>query len=184
MPASLDAALPYLRAEREPEPGDTPDGRAPVLVRITADLLVGYRIDADDDFSFVVERDLQSNGVDVGALHERAVGNLARLAKAGNLRIAPYGPIVAVQFDGDLEATLLLVDELCEQLQAEVGDDMLAAVPARDVWAVGNVGDAEAAAALEAIVAKVWRENRHRLSRELLIREDGGWSTFDPRAPG
>ena len=82
--------------------------------------------------------------------------------------------------DGDLEASLLLVDHLWEQIGPQLPGDLIAAVPSRDTLAVTGSEVPGGIAALTQATDRVWRASQVRLllTRSLLIRQGQSWSAL------
>jgi hypothetical protein len=87
--------------------------------------------------------------------------------------------MMAVLFDGDMEATLMLYPTLWAQLGEEMGDDLLVAVPARDVLAVSPLDSPEGIAELHAVIERVWPKDDHPLTTELFQFGEGGWRLWE-----
>lgn len=157
---------------------DLPPEDAPVLTPFATDLLVAYLVDEGSHFTYVQGRDLPDHGGSAGSLHRRAVDELVRRAD-GNVTLHEAGPIQGLIFDGNLEASLLLVDDLWDDaLTGYFTTAPVAAVPSRDVLAFCDRDSIEGIAALRAAVDRVWPNGDHLLSRSLYVRQGGVWTPF------
>jgi uncharacterized protein YtpQ (UPF0354 family) len=78
-----------------------------------------------------------------------------------------------------LEATLMLYPTLWAQLCEEMGDDLVVAVPARDVLAVSPIDSPEGIAELRAVVQRVWPRDDHPLTTELFQFGSGQWRVWE-----
>src|SRR5689334_6074456 len=141
----LDDLLPVLRvADELDEASPTRDGDEKLVLRpFVGQLLISYVVEKGDLGRPFSERDLRVSGIDELRLHERALDNLARHVRSVGIRLRAYGSIMAVLFDGDLEATLMLYPTLWDHLREEMGDELVVGVPARDVLAVSPLESAE-----------------------------------------
>ena len=173
--------LPYLKAIMPPAddvraPEIQLDGGAALVVRpFLPGLLTTYVVDEPQQLRFLNERDLASEGTTVESLHDRAMRNLRELA-ATQLRVAAHGPIFPVFIDGNFEASALLLDELWDRgLAPHVAGEIVAAVPARDVLAVGSAASTAAVQELRGLIGRLWPTGDHLLSDKLLIRRSGSW---------
>lgn len=154
------------------------DDDSPVLTPLGGDLLVSYLIEQGDQFTYVQGRDLAKFGGSSRTLHERAVGNLARMSE-GRITTREAGSIQALFLDGIFEASLLLMDDLWdERLRPYFTSAPLVAVPSRDVLAFGDRSSAAATEELRAVIDRVWPHGDHLLSRTLYVRDNGRWLPF------
>jgi hypothetical protein len=91
--------------------------------------------------------------------------------------------VVMLILDGDLEASLLLVDMLWDQLAPKIPGDLIAAVPMRDTLAVTGTGLDGGVAVHNCAVREVWdRPRRNRkllLTPSLLIRQGNSWQLLE-----
>jgi len=69
-------------------------------------------------------------------LHQVAVENLSSTEK--EIRLPPGEGIYFLRCDGDLEASLLLHEEIWDVVQEQIGGDVLASVPARNVLLISG----------------------------------------------
>jgi hypothetical protein len=93
------------------------------------------------------------------------------------------GAISMLRLDGDLEASLLLVDRLWPQLARAIPGDIVVGVPSRDVLAVTGTGSAEGIETLRWAVDRAWHRQKQpklTLTRSLLVRRDDTWQLFEP----
>ena len=181
--ANLDALLPVLEA---PDPSDQardPENEgSPIRRPFVGPLVISYVVE-EGDLSRAFERgELAATGADEGQLHERALANLARHVETVGIRLRPHGSMMAVSFDGDLEATLMLYPNLWAHLREEIGDELVVAVPASDVLVVSPVDSPEGIAELRAVVARVWPRDDHALATELFQLDRELWSVWEAPA--
>ena len=147
---------------------------SPVLRKFAPGLLAAYLVDDGDRFSYMQGRDLRETGVGEDQLHIQAVANLARFAD-GKLRIQKSGLVWALFLDGNLEASLLMLDGIWDGSLREYARSPVVAVPARDVIAFCDSSSAGGISELRAVVDRVWPGGDHLLSRDLYRRQDRNW---------
>lgn len=173
--------LPYLKAIVS---DDDDDGRpairlsaeaSPILDPFVADLAVAYVVDEGHDLTFVTESDLASAGLSLDELRVVARENLAALADQGRVRMHVQRSHRVFLFDGNLEATLVLWDDLLDLAHEALGPDLLVAVPARDILAIGPPSAVEE---LQDVIDRVWPVGDHLLSRSVLRRFGDQWSVY------
>lgn len=130
---------------------------SPILKRIGGGLLVAYLVDEGDSFTYVQGRHLRVAGIDKDQLHARAVENLRNLAE-GQVTIRQNGPTHALFFDGNFEASLILLDEMWdEDLVQYHGSEPVVAIPARDVLCFCNASSVDGMTNCERSSAAVGR---------------------------
>jgi hypothetical protein len=177
-PDSFDDLLPLLEvlgAHEAATTSITANVVSPVLRPFVGHLVISYTVDEGDSGRALHTSDLLARGIDESSLHQRALANLARHVEKVGIRLRSYGEMMAVLFDGDLEATLMLYPTLWTHLCAELGDDLVVAVPARDVLAVAPVDSREGIAALHAVIERVWPRDEHPLTTELFHFDGKAW---------
>jgi hypothetical protein len=152
---------------------------SPVLMQLGNGLLVAYLVDEGDHFSYVQGRDLLPSGLDLPALHRSAVANLADLAHE-RVTIRQSGPIWALFLDGNLEASLLLLDDLWDEaLGSYHAGNPVIAIPARDVICFCDAASSDGVRELRAVVGRVWPAADHLISERLFRRQSKQWLLFD-----
>jgi uncharacterized protein YtpQ (UPF0354 family) len=148
---------------------------SPVLRAFATGLLTAYLVDDEGEtFSYVQGRDLRDAGVRAEELHRQAVANLSELAD-GRVTVQQSGPVWALFFDGNFEASLMHLDDLWTHGLREYAGDPVVAIPARDVLAFCDAGSVGGVAELRAVVKRVWPTGDHLLSESLYRRVDGIW---------
>jgi len=180
MASFCQRAMPYMVADLSDEPTAMPTvevGRtdAPVLARLGNGLLLAYLVDQGDHFEYVLARHLDDEGLTPMTLREVATENLLRRASA-DVQLHAVGSAFALTFDGNFEASLLLLDGLWEaSLVAHAPSGFVVAVPARDVLAFADAASEDGVQELRAIVSRVFAGGDHLLIRHLLRRDSGAW---------
>jgi uncharacterized protein YtpQ (UPF0354 family) len=183
MAGSPDNALAYLKPAA---PADAPgpvmevsDEEAPVLRAYAAGLLIAYVVDVGSAFTYIQGRDLISARINADQLHVRAVENL-RLAAEGHVTLRQAGPVWALFFDGNFEASLILLDEMWNRdLRDYHAGRPVVAVPARDILCFCDASSFAGIAELRAVVRRVWPTGDHLLTDSLLIRQSTTWVPYD-----
>ena len=177
-------AIAYLKAE-VPASDPAPDLQlnaddSPVLKTLGGGLLVAYLLDEGNRFSYVQGRHLRAAHVDADELHRRAVKNLQQAAD-GRVTIQQSGPIWGLFFDGNFEASLILLDELWDvSLRDYHGGEPVIAVPARDVLCFSNSSSAAGIAEMRAAIERVWPTGDHLISRNIFRRRGREWVALEP----
>ena len=170
--------LPLIKRVAPEDPGSVfvfPGADEPVVEEMAGGLLVAYVFDLPGMFRYVSAADCARLQLAPGDLHSLAVANLTRLRARPQIRQGAAAAMFVL--DGDLEASLLLVDHLWEQIGPQLPGDLIAAVPARDTLAVTGSQIPGGIAALTRAVDAVWHKSPTRLllTRSLLIRHGDSW---------
>jgi uncharacterized protein YtpQ (UPF0354 family) len=167
--------LPLLESAQEDPYGDP---AAPVLDEFIGDLAVAYSFGPPYGERLVNWLDLDRLGLSRRVLRRRAADNLG--AMIDTVRVHGEPPALMLSFDG-IESSLLLADRLWHRLATSVPGDLVVGVPARDVVVVTGSRSRQGLDKAKRAVDRVFfAGDQHLLTRELLVRRDGGWETFKP----
>lgn len=156
-----------------------PVAQQPATTPLCGELLVTYAFDLPDQFVMATPEQLEQAGISVAEMPALALKNLAqgmppppRLRKQG---------CMDVRIDGQTEATLLLLDDFWQQIQAGLGGDIVATAPRRDRLLVCDAGDAGALELLDKKSQAAFTEvqDEHALSLQKMLRRDGRWELFN-----
>jgi uncharacterized protein YtpQ (UPF0354 family) len=137
-PDLCSRAIAYLvsRGPKELPAVVLPTADAPVLTDLGNGLRVGYVVDQGEYFRYILGRDLWAAGMTREELHRSAVANLATMLNDRNALVHAWDDAFAVLFDGNFEASLILVDGLWDKALARFAPNgFLAALPNKNVLA-------------------------------------------------
>ena len=149
----------------------------PVVRMFDEDLMVMYVVDIGNALQIVQEHDLKKEHVTEAELHSSSIQNLKRLADAA-LRIESHDPVFMVFLEGNLEASLLLLDDLWEnRLRHLVQRGFIAAIPARDVLVFCDCDSQEGIRQLHQVVDRL-QNGDHLITTALFRREGGLWTRY------
>lgn len=167
----------FMRGLRE---AGVPPEQWPASSSLCGELIVTYAFDLPDSLIMATPPLLEQAGVAQDGLPQLAHANLRKalpppqfFAK-NNCGLAVTG--------GGLEATLLLVDAVWDEMQSNFDGGILAVTPCRDRILVCDSADAAAISALRSQAREFFEEEQgpHRLSLQIMARRDGGWTLFEP----
>jgi len=143
---------------------------------LVADLWIVYCVDSPEAIMTLKTEILSHLHVEQNALKALAIENLKRILppveRHGN------GPVYMLTAGGDYVASLLLFDDLWEEMGASVDGDIIAAVPSRDVVLFTSSGSAEGIVDMRQSVTRVSETGGYLISTTMLRRHDGGWRVF------
>ncbi|HUC57747.1 MAG TPA: hypothetical protein VMA95_10120 [Streptosporangiaceae bacterium] len=170
--------LPLIKRAEAEGYGDPPPLRhdeLPILEDWTPYLLVAYVFDHPDHFEYVTFGHCEQLGLRTGDLRALAVGNLMKRRPFPEIRQIPGAAMFVL--DGDLESSLLLVNEIWSRVAPSFDGDLIAAVPARDILLVTGSGVPDGMSVLRHGIDSVWRrsETRLLLTKSLLFRDETSW---------
>ena len=172
--AYIKAALP-LEGEPALELGVLD---SPVVKKVGPILAATYVVDTGDAFAYVQQRHLKAAGLTPDQLHKKAIYNLAVIAEA-KVRVQPYGNIYTVLMGGNFEASLLLFDGFWSQSCAHLAPNgFVAALPARDVLAFTDAGNACGIQELRELCARIGEPRDHPLTSQLHVYAAGSWQPY------
>lgn len=137
-------------------------------------VVIMYAIDRPSHFEFVAMREIQARQLSVEDLHDLAVKNLP--SRVSQVEVHDLGGgMHGLSAGGNLEASLLLVDSLWDQLAARLPGEPLAAVPARDLLFTIGSGQPNAMALISSRAMIDLAEKRYAISQSVLVRRGGKW---------
>lgn len=172
------SAVAYLKVEviDDQEPHVALSERdSPVLRSLGNGLLAAYLVDEGGSYSYVQQRHLAESDLTSEQLHAQALANLSSLVET-RVEVHPYGNIYAVLMGGDFEASVILVNRFWSEWYAELAPNgFVAAVPARDVLAFGDLSSTAALKELALVCERAKGEVDHPLSQSLFRRVGTIW---------
>ena len=153
----------------------------PIVEHLAGDLLIMYAFDLPGHFMYVARRHCQALSLEAGDLRPLSVRNL--VTRRAKPQIKQTDKVIMLVLDGDLEASLLLVDMLWEQLTPQIPGDLIAAVPVRDTLAVSGTGVDGGLAVLNHAVRRFWERPSANpkllLTPSLLTRQGNRWQLLE-----
>ncbi|MEY4926942.1 MAG: hypothetical protein RI894_1378 [Bacteroidota bacterium] len=144
------------------------------------DIWLFYAIDRQSHFEFVQERHLTSDGViELPDLRDIAVTNMIpEIEKQFAVHDTEEG-FYAATCGGNYEAALLLLPGLWQQIEAQIGENLLVSVPNRDVCLFVHDTDTDAINNLKIVVHKAHTSGSYPLSRNIFKRNGEEWKVVD-----
>ena len=187
LPAGEAPLIPLVRPREftEPPADSLPPGTDPNEARfdlftpLCGPLVICYAQDLGTRFAYVPKAArLTDLGLSPDDLPARAVENL-RGALPELQFFQGEGTCIGVAAGGDYEASLLLLDDFCDDLAEQVAGELVACVPSRDLLFLTGSEDAAGLADLRQRVASAEIEPASQLWSELIVWRAGRWLEFD-----
>jgi len=171
-------AIAYVKVDQKDQPGPSislNSGNAPVTRQLQSGLVVCYVVDANGRLEFIQERHLAEEQVSAEDLHATGMANLASRTASG-IQVRDQGHWQGLLFDGNFEASLILLDSLWEEsLKDKVSTGFVVCIPSRDILAFCDRDSVEGIRSLRQVVDRVWEGGDHLLTRTLYVREGKTW---------
>lgn len=172
----------------DPTPSDDaivlPPQLRPIAEKLVAELNIMYAFDLPGHFEYLHEEHCKNLGLDPAKLRELSVRNLTRRRSKPEI-LRPSDAINMLRLDGDLEASLLLVDHVWPQAACAIAGEIVVGVPSRDVLAITGSGVTGGVETLRLAVDRAWKRPINPklvLTRSLLVRRNDSWQLFEPAA--
>jgi uncharacterized protein YtpQ (UPF0354 family) len=154
---------------------------AVIVLPFVADLHLVLAFDGQHTQHLATWRALERLGIDESDVLRVARENLARKIEEVEQRTFDEGEgafVGILACGGDLEASLLLVDEVWRNVAANVSGDVIACVPARDVVLFADAAAEGAVARMGELADEILDEGDHTISPTLLRRTSSGWERY------
>jgi hypothetical protein len=151
----------------------------PVKDELLEGVSVVYSFGPPHGSRLVTWTDLPRLNLEQPMLRRQATANLT--ARLGAVKIHGQAPSLMLSFDG-LESSLLLADGFWESLRESVPGELVIGVPARDVVIVtGSESKPGLEKAKRAVDRVFFAGDEHLITRDLLVRRNGGWEPLSSR---
>jgi len=177
----LEAVVPIVRADHSEEIRDRAAGgvdesdpSAPVFDVLAGALIVLYAFDDGERFRTVAQRDLTRLGVDPAAVATAAQDNLIDRLEALEVLERPDG-CGMLRLDGNLEASLLVVSGLWDNIAEILGDEVVVTVPTPELVLFCGAGNHTVRRALRTARDRALAVFDDRLTDELFRFSGGAW---------
>jgi uncharacterized protein YtpQ (UPF0354 family) len=140
------------------------------------DLVILYAEDSPRNIRYLQSKDLQAGKIERSELRALACENLKRLLP----KIERQGANGVYMFTagGDYEASLLLLDSLWTNRQADVQGEVVVAVPTRGVLLLTGSRDPQGIEKVKQIVKETWSGGAYRLTQKLFVYRNGKFQEF------
>jgi uncharacterized protein YtpQ (UPF0354 family) len=151
----------------------------PIIKDICEDLNCLYAIDNEYGYEIIQEDKLADLQLSKDELHEIALSNFRQLISTN---MKAHGDTNGIMFtvNGNLEAGLVLVDEIWEQLQNQIGEEVVIAVPSRDVIVATGKSNRSMIDNFSQKAKTILEGGDHPLSKNWFVWRNKKWELFEP----
>ncbi len=148
-----------------------------IVKNICDDLFCMYAIDNEMGLEMIQERYLEELGITREELHTIAMSNYRRLL-AERLKVHNNSETFMFILDANLEAGLVLVDEVWDQVEDYLKEDIVICVPSRDVIIATGKSKSLVIAEFSEKAKTILLTGDHPLSKNWFVRENKNWKVF------
>ncbi|MFA7447325.1 MAG: DUF1444 family protein [Weeksellaceae bacterium] len=167
-----DKIYPWIKVVYEPDeevPNSTreiklKDEEQPIMQNWLGNLAIFYAVDEGDQFSLVLKRDLPTK-VSIEELHEIATTNLDKDVEFtfNETGFGGHGLIAG----GDHEAGSLTLTGIWEWCADQIQDNLIVAVPAKDLIMMVPENDKDKINSLKDFVTEIFKDGERLLTKQL-----------------
>lgn len=143
-----------------------------------SELVVCFAEDSELNIRYLTTEAVSGLGLDLSpeTLLPRAVENLRRVLEP----VEPFGgAILSLSAGGNYETSLILLDEIWEDLAPQFEGDLLVALPTRNVILVTGTGMGQWVEEMRDLAAAAHREGSYPISPVLFVRRGGRFEVFE-----
>jgi uncharacterized protein YtpQ (UPF0354 family) len=143
---------------------------------LVGDLWIVYAIDSPEHISTLMLSQIAELNLDKSSIRALATNNLRRILPP--VEQHGDGPMYMLTAGADYVASLLLLDDLWHQFQAETEGDIVAAAPSRDVILFTSSASSEGLSALRKTIERIVSRGSYLVSSSMLRWGPDGWRGF------
>jgi hypothetical protein len=148
-----------------------------VTKNVCDDLNCLYAYDNEFGLEIIQESELAKLNITKDELHDIAMANYRQLISK-KLNAQNNGEVFWFIIDGNLEAGLVLVDEIWEQVEGHLKEEIVVCVPSRDVIIATGKSNEKVIKEFSEKARKILTTGDHPLSKNWFVRQDKTWKVF------
>ncbi len=167
--------LNFLKA-MDAIPGIT-DRSRPISEPLVGDLFLTYAIDIGASYEAVNQATLEKYNLQQSGLQSLAKANA--LIALSKIKTKTDGTVHELTAGDNMAACSILFPELWQQIEQQIGGDIIAAFPHRDAVFYVRADAPNAVEALKKAISQINFAETHALSQLLYRRVTGQWCTFE-----
>jgi uncharacterized protein YtpQ (UPF0354 family) len=175
-----DVYVAHVQQKIAEGPPDKAAENKVVARRFLADLWIVYVLDQPESMQLISHGVMKKLGLHEAGLHDLALANLrASLQGMPSFLAEGTDGIHVVQVGDSYEASRLLLPELWQPLQAEMGGDLLACAPTRDVVYYTSALPPDRLRAMRKLAQSIYDKGPYSLSTAVFKWTPKGWVLFE-----
>lgn len=163
---------------------DSSDGEFPIIyTKLAEDLNILYVLDTEYSMSMIDRKSADELRLSESGLRAIAIENLMDFyadieISVESLQTNDGGVVAYLVADGNYEASAILIDELIATLDKSLQGDLIAFVPARDLFIVTGSDEPGGYEAAHEISTNLYRESAYVISPHAYVMTDGNWVRY------
>ncbi len=177
VPSTISQELPIDFSEIEENKTYKSEDLSFITKNICGDLVCFYVLDNQNGYEYIQENHLKSVNINAEQLHEIAMSNYQRLISK-QMRNQNNDDAIWFFVDGNLEACLILVDEIWDQVYIFLKEDVVVCVPARDIIFATGASKTNVISDFSEKAREILNSGDHPLSKNWFIRKNNRWEIF------
>ena len=145
---------------------------------LNEDLVILFAEDTEKNIRYLSEDELKKAGIKRDKLRDFAIGNLKKLLP--DVHVERGALVSMVTAGGTYEASLLLLSDFWIAARLGIENDIVIAVPARDVLLVASSKNEAGIARLQELATEFAQDASYRLTDLLFVYRGGRFQRFNP----
>ena len=177
-PPPTDFIVPTIKDEEYLSMSWAQQGDKPSLVyeHLVADLWIVYAIDWPEKIVSLKKSDFERLRLRESELRTLAISNLKRILPP--IELHGEGPLYMLTAGADYVASLVLFDDLWDEMRPRVDGEIVAAVPSRDVLLFTGSRSPEGICSMRSRVDRITKTGNYLVSPSMIRRHEGAWLLF------
>lgn len=176
--ADRDAIVPMIKDEAYLKEilSDFTDDKLTVTEHLAADLWIVYAFDTPEAMLTMQKKHLRELELKTQELRPLAIENLRRILPP--IMQHGDGPVYLLTAGADYVASLLLFDDVWDEIQDTIEGDIVAAVPSRDTLLFTDSTSKEGIEELRSSITSITNSGGYLVSSTMFRRTADGWKPF------
>ena len=152
----------------------------PISLELVDNLFIFFAIDKGEHFEYLNQSDLINCNKSIQEIRDLSITNLVRYYNEKGVSIEGDENMLMIKFDHNMESSLLLIDTLWTQLIVKLQDNLVIAVPSREILLITKASNSNSIAQLKEGAIDLYASGRHKLTENLLLRKlEGSLSKYE-----
>ncbi|WP_341225801.1 DUF1444 family protein [uncultured Arcticibacterium sp.] len=175
----LTKILPIIKGT-QPELDSNVDVEAPINRPLIDNLHVFYALNGENELKYINESMLKAIGKSEAELDSLVINNLQEYVKSKGVNIDGDENLQMIKLDQVIESSLLLYDGLWTKFCIDYQDDIVIAVPSREILIITLASNEVGINQLKAGAIDLFNSGQYKLTSNLLLKRlDGTFKKLD-----